>query len=201
MLPAPTAALTPTTALAEDDAASMLDGFRPAHMVKGMFCSRLVSELGSTFAAMSSELTAPPRLGRYLPFTDYPMLDQARLAFAVARKRSPRAPLGEAVRRLARDDISVFLTSTLGKITVAVVDDPRSALLAVPTAYKHTVRGCRFEAEPSGERGVRLTAFDLPGAWGYQIGQLEGIVMHWRATPTIRCADLGSGRRRFDVTW
>lgn len=200
--PPPPGTVTPSQALTENiPAHEAFKGFPHSLTVKGMFLARMVSELGPAWDAVERDLVAPPRWGKYLPFSDYPMIDQGILAFAAAARRHPRVPLGEAVRRLARDDIQVFLQSTVGRITASVVDGARAALLAVPLGYKHTVKGCWYEAEALGDRSVRLVLHDLAGAWGYQIGQLEGIVMNWGGTPSTRCTQLDARRREFAISW
>lgn len=39
-----------------------------SHTLKGMFFTRLVSDLGEDWSSVASELRAPPSLGRYIPF-------------------------------------------------------------------------------------------------------------------------------------
>ena len=201
-VPPPPGNVTPSQTLGENVSVhELFKDFPRTHTVKGMFLARMVTELGSAWDTVEGDLIAPPRWGKYLPFADYPMIDQGILSFAAAARRHPRLPLGEAVRRLARDDIQVFLQSTVGRITASVVDGARSALLAVPLGYKHTVKGCWYEAEATGERSVRLVLHDLGGAWGYQLGQLEGIVMNWGGTPRTTCAQLDARRRSFTIGW
>ena len=60
----------------------------------------------------------------------------------------------------------ILKDSTLGRITVAIVQGPSEALLAVPGAWRATVKGARFEARAEGRRRVVLTLFGLAGAWG-----------------------------------
>ena len=49
----------------------------PTYAVKGMFISRIALDLDDAWADASRRLLSPPKWGRYLPFSDYPMVDQA----------------------------------------------------------------------------------------------------------------------------
>ena len=102
---------------------------------------------------------------------------------------------------LARDDIETFAKTTIGRITTSMVTTTKDALLAVPTGYKHSVKGCHYEATAIDDSTVRLVLVDLPGAWGYQIGQLEGIAMRWGGSPTLRCTQLDPRRREIVVSF
>jgi uncharacterized protein (TIGR02265 family) len=169
--------------------------------VKGLFLGRFRDALDRQWAEIESKLHAPPRGGIYLPFRDYPLRDHGRLLFAVARLRHPRLALEESVRRVGRDDVKIVLGSLIGRVASAAVGSPKDALLAVPGIYGHVVRGPRYEAESRGPRAVRLTLTRAHGPWGYQLGQLEGVVEHFGGSPAIHLAHDDDDRRHFDVEW
>lgn len=152
--------------------------------VKGMFFSRFVERLGDGFAIVLPTLEAPPKMGRYMPFHDYPQSDYLRVMVALARKVHPRYGPREGVRRLAREDFKVFTQSTLGKVMVAMVGDARSALLKLPFVYSKVTNGdWEVTASELDGRRVRLEFRGLYGAWEYQLGQCEGIVLHYGHSP------------------
>ena len=59
------------------------------YRVKGMFLNPLVKQLGPAWEALSKELDPPPRMGRYLPFKDYPQRDMTRLMYHLGRREFP----------------------------------------------------------------------------------------------------------------
>ena len=183
------------------DVRAVLAGVPHEQRLKGMFYQPLVDELGADWGRVVTELVEPPRFGRFLPFTDYALVDHADLAFRAARRRHPDLGLREAIRRVARADMLTFLGSTLGRITAAVVRSPSEALLAVPGVYKSVSRGPVFSAEAQGPTQVTLWLANGYGSWEYSIGQLEGIVGHYGVRPVTECEQQPDGRRRFELSW
>lgn len=183
------------------DIPTSLAGYQREHTLKGMFFARFVKELGADWASVEKQLASPPRLGTYVPFANYPIVDHAALVLFTAKKRSPTLPLREAVRRLAREDILTFLDSTLGRVTAAAVSTPKAALLLLPDVYKLVVVGPRYEAEALGDKRVRLKLVNGSGPWEYQVGQLEGIAKHYGATTRTRCSLEDGGARLYEVSW
>lgn len=174
--------------------------FTKAHLVKGMFFNRLAAALGASFSDVVPTLEAPPRLGKYLPFSDYPQGDYLRLAVAAAQKTYATWSLREGIRRLSRDDFRVFAESTFGKVVLAVVGDVHSALLNVPSAYsKVTTADWRITGEPIDASSVRITFEPVLGPWEFQLGQLEGVVLAFGKTPSIRILELPKSAVRFEV--
>ncbi len=178
----------------------LLERFPPEQRVKGMFCARFAAELESDWRMVERELRAPPLLGRYLPFHDYPLVDHLLLALRCAQKRF--GPLGqrEAIRRIARRDMETFLSSTLGRITSALLRTPAETLAALPGVYERVARGPRYQCERRGERAASMRLEHSFGPWEYVVGQLEGVVGHYAVEPTIECFQEGTARR-FDLSW
>jgi uncharacterized protein (TIGR02265 family) len=172
----------------------------PDYAVKGMFFARLAAQLGPAFAAVEPRLESPPRFGRYVPFSDYPQADYVRVSTATAQKLYPGIPLREGMRRLGRDDFSVFAASTFGKVILAAVGDARSALLKTPFIYQKmapgawTVTGEEIDAE-----NVRIEFAPVYGTWEYQLGQLEGIVQNFGGSPRTTVSELPGRKLQFDV--
>lgn len=169
---------------------------------KGMFFARIANQLGGGFEALLPKLAAPPKLGRYVPFSDYPQGDYMRICAAVAQKLYPSVGLREGFRRISRDDFGVFASSTLGKIFLAAVGDVRSALLKVPSIYQKmapgswTVRGEELDAST-----IRLEFGPHPGAWEFQLGQLEGVVLNYGGTPLTTIVTLPDRKIQFDIRY
>ena len=170
-----------------------------------MFYGRFVDELGGDWATVARDLLAPPALGRYLPFADYPNVDHFRLAVTCARRRFPALGSRESIRRVAREDMATFLRSTLGRITAAMLITPASALGALPSVYDRISKGLRYTSEPSGPRAARIKVRGSHGPWEYVVGQLEGILGHYETEPSIVCSlendEHGNPVRCFEVSF
>lgn len=192
--------LSATQALSGDlDAEAVARAIPNTYVVKGMFFARHVTQLGPEFEKVMTRLDAPPRFGRYVPFSDYLQSDYMRVSTAVAVKVYPRLGLREAMRRLGRDDFSVFGESTIGKVIMAVVGDARAALLKTPGIYMKMAPGSTVTGEEYDEHTIRIEFSPAYGAWEYQLGQLEGVVMKYGTTPTTTISELPGQVIRFDV--
>jgi hypothetical protein len=168
-------------------------------VVKGMFFHRHVEILGSEWERVLETLAAPPRGGRYLAFSDYHSGDYVRVSGRAARKRYPGVGSCEALRRLAREDFDVFATSTLGRVILSVISDARGALHKSPFVYEKLAPGdWRVVVTDLDERILRVEFTPFYGRWEYALGQIEGIVLHYRPTSVVRVSEL-SDRIRFEV--
>ncbi len=169
---------------------------------KGMFFSRLVGQLGSSFEELLPKLEAPPKLGRYVPFSDYPQGDYLRIAAAVAQKLYPSVGVREGLRRLSRDDFGVFAGSTVGKIFLTAVGDCRTALMKVPAIYEKMAPGAwTVRSEELDATTIRLEFGPHPGAWEFQLGQLEGVVLNYGGTPVTSVTKLLDRKIQFDIRY
>lgn len=194
------------------DLSSALDGtfdpearfasFPPHYTIKGVFFTGLVAMLGDRFDTVAQGLSAPPRLGRYLPFRDYPQVDYSRVTHAAVKHCFPDLPLREAARRVARNDFAAFASSTVGTVMLSVMRDPSEALLRFPEIHRLVLRGGRVDAEPLSPHGIRLEYRDFLG-WVdcYVIGTLEGAVGLFGATPTLDVTLFSDRHARYDVRW
>lgn len=172
---------------------------RGGHLVKGMFCNRLVDTLGASFAELQAQLIAPPRGGRYLPFKDYPQADYSRIVVASAVHRFPELDLREATRRIARDDFATFAASTMGKITLSLVGDPHAALLRMPEVFARVAPGPQLKTEERDRNTVRMVITQFFGLVEYMLGQLEGIVMSYSQMPRTRISKIGPEAFVFEI--
>jgi uncharacterized protein (TIGR02265 family) len=145
--------------------------------LKGMFFSRLI-ELGEVhMTGARSRLVGPPRLGRYLPFSDYPQVDYSRLCHAVAVGRFAKLPVREAMRRLARLDYETFAESTLGRVSLAFTADADAAVLSLPRSFSAVLRGGTLTVTNVGPKAYDIRFTDFYG-WVdcYPIGTIEGLL-------------------------
>lgn len=183
------------------DDRAIIQAFPKDQSLKGMFFGRFVDELADDWAGVVPDLVAPPALGRYLAFADYPNADHLLLAFLCARRRFPGVGSRESIRRVAREDMATFLGSTLGRITAAMLNTPEGALAALPSVYQRVSKGPSYTFEPRGKSGAVMRLRDSHGPWEYIVGQLEGILGHYGAEPSLTCSVELDGSKRFDVSW
>lgn len=141
-------------------------------IVKGMFFEDIVKILGEGRTAHDGELLAPPKSGRYLPFTQYPLRDHAVLAYHAARKLHPELSMREGVRRLHRGNIQAFARTTVGKVITALAGDIKSGFAHLEDAYRLSRVSGVVTVKSIEERAIE--------------------VRFEKANPWLDCADLGS---------
>lgn len=172
------------------------------HVVKGIFFTPKVELLGEDFAKVEPRLLAPPRLGRYVPFGDYPAVDCVRLCFAAAVKAFPDLPIAEACRRIGRRDMLTFCAWPRGSEMLGFPDGVESALLRLPSVYTALHRGGSCSARKRSNGAMRI---ELSGLWAMldnlHLGVIEAVVMHFGARPTTELKMLDIEHATFDVRW
>jgi uncharacterized protein (TIGR02265 family) len=182
------------------DAEAVARAIPKSQVVKGMFFLRHVSLLGPEFANVIPTLEAPPRFGKYVPFSDYLQCDYMRVMTAVARKSYARLGLREGMRRLGRDDFNVFGESTFGRVILAVVGDAKAALLKTPGIYMKMAPGDWTATGEEIEHDlVRIEFSPTFGSWEYQLGQLEGVAMKYGVATTTTIYELPGPSIRYDI--
>ncbi len=170
--------------------------------IKGIFPSRTAQQLGEKeFERLASRMLRAPRLGKYMPFNDYPLRDALRLGVAAAARAHPRLPLREAFRRHERGNITTFAASVAGGVMLSLVGNVEAALLKVPAALELMSHFGSAQARAVGG-GVQLEFRGKP-SWvdTSGIGSLEGVVQHFGATPTIELTMLSIHDADCLVTW
>jgi hypothetical protein len=171
--------------------------------IKGTFLQRLVDLVGDVSRV---PLDAPPRLGRYLPFGDYPTKDFRRLLLAAARKKYPSLHISEAVRRMQRDNLAIFASSTLGSVTMSMLGSIEAALGKMPTAYGLVMsKPVLVRATPIDEGGRPAVRIFYESYLGWldsgEIGSVEGVVQYFGATPRIEAELANHHTGTFVVRW
>jgi uncharacterized protein (TIGR02265 family) len=157
---------------------------RAGQQTKGMFFSRLAERLRDRWGDVACTLEKPPRLGRYLPFMDYPSRDHVLLVQAAARKSYPQLPEREAHRRLGRLALDDFRSSRVGSVFLAMLGGARQALVQFPTGWKLSVRNTAEVSSEETREGVVLRFVN--GAVlepEYLLGTIEAVVRHFGDKP------------------
>lgn len=191
----------PATPLREGPDLERRLSFMPRHhTAKGMFFPPITRHLSAAeYEALRSTLVAPPRLGRYLPFGDYPLVDLCRIDVAVARKLFPNDSLSQGLRRLAFHDIEIFGATRIGRVMLAMVSDAAGALLLLPDVVAQLQSGGRVRAERR-DNAIALSVREM-SYWleGGIFGTLEGIVAHFNSTSQISVERLSEGDAEVEV--
>jgi hypothetical protein len=105
------------------------------------------------------------------------------------------------MRRVAREDVPVFMDSQFGRIVMASVGDSlHKALLAMAETYMKVAPGdWKVIGSELDAQTVRMEFIPLQTAWEYQLGQLEGLVLHFGARSTTTVEVGPHARVTFDV--
>lgn len=189
----------------EFDVERRLAALRRDHSVKGMFTvpvvDKLVKQIGPAgLDRVKRSLHAPPKAA-HVAFTSYPIADHQRLTIELVKKLHPDLPLSEGLRRFERSSAERFADSTLGKVLVAVLSDPRAALMKLPEINDMVSNTGRITATEEGD-GVRLCYRDYSGFLDCAVvGSLEGVVLFFRKSPRIDVRVLGDRDADYLVRW
>jgi uncharacterized protein (TIGR02265 family) len=165
--------------------------------IKGIFVSSLIDRLGPERAQLA--VTRP----RYLPFKDYPLIEQVKLVAAIAPLLYPKLSLREAIRRLGHSIYPAFAATLVGKVSFAAVGhDVRTLLTAGAKAYQYSSSVGRAEVVEFREGFCLLNMREMYNFIDcYQVGILEGALATLGCAPRVKmCLEsLTSGI--FEVTW
>ena len=170
-------------------------------LVKGLFIASHAKALGDALQNLQSQLRDPPKLGRYIPFSFYPLADFLFLFDKAARAQHPTLPGREAHRQHARNEFEAFTESTLGRVTMALLRDTRSALLEYPRSFNAVAKGLSIEAEEIGEHQVALHYNPYFGSREHAIGLVEQIVTHFGAISTLTVVERSPSSFSIGVQW
>ena len=177
-----------------------LEAIPRGYMVKGMFLGSMVSNLGTAaWEELKPRLDAPPRWDRYLPFTDYPQRDHFRIVYELVRRRFSGYGTREGMRRVARDDLRIFASSLVGRAMLGAVGNAVDALLLLPLGYRHVVRGQELEGHRVSQSEARLEWRYDDGRWEYNLGQVEGIVLHFCSGCTTRILEANPSHQILEI--
>jgi len=165
--------------------------------VKGMFVAAVATELAPrVWKELQFKLDAPPRLGRYVPFSDYPVRDFQRVIDALARSRYAHVGTREGFRLAGRKTFPTFGESTVGKVMVAVAGSAMTALLKYPDSYNLAAKGGIATARELGQTAVRVRWDEYSGSSEFGLGLLEGVILHYGGKPTAHVTVVTNPRSR-----
>jgi uncharacterized protein (TIGR02265 family) len=167
---------------------------------KGFFFHRHVRTLGEDFEKVRETLEAPPKLGLYFPFQDYPTRDYMRVFHAAALKRNPQVSTAQAHRLLAREELGSYLELAVGRVTFGMFNDPMAFILAYGELSRRVMSKPIGNPVRLGDRHVQITYEDPIGSLPYALGALEGIIMAFKMHPRVTIKPTPTGTL-FDLRW
>ncbi|MEZ4223159.1 MAG: DUF2378 family protein [Polyangiaceae bacterium] len=161
--------------------------------VKGMFFEPLLRAM-------------PERGGRnqrYVAFRSYPMSDYMELLIDAAKALHPDHPLREALRRVGHLGYPTFAESLIGRVIMGVLGDDLNAIMArAPRAYSVSIEPGEVRSLQLHNNHWRMAFIDMPNFVDcYQLGVVEGAIMHCGAEPSVRTCSLALDTAVFDVRW
>jgi uncharacterized protein (TIGR02265 family) len=170
-------------------------------VIKGMYPAAIAAE------AKRRNLTLPHAGDKYLPFLDYSMRDHVALLIAGSRAFFPDLPPRQALRKVGRAAINVFLGSTLGKAVLGGLTQPETteqALASMARAYT-TALGKptpHVEVKTVNETScvVKLSDFWL-FIDCHQIGILEGVCRACGVRGEMRVAMESRSKGEIECRW
>jgi uncharacterized protein (TIGR02265 family) len=173
----------------------------PGFAIKGAFVGSNAAIVADEWPQLEKALALPPRNGKYLAFSDYPLTDFLRVTHAAARKKYPGIPSSEAHRLLSRSTFDVFAQTTLGRVTLTLVSGPASLLSKYEEIFNRMVKGPRVKATVTGEQSIDMLFTQYYSTREAIFGVLEGAVIACHFEPTVRVESQGEGTFRAVVTW
>jgi len=121
------------------DVAACVAAIPPEAKVKGLFMLPMVLELQRQGLVISGARE------RYLPFSDYPLVEHVNLLVESARLLFPGLPMRQGLRKLGRGAVRAFTDTTIGKVVWANAEHLQGALDSVAKGYDLTIRPSRVE--------------------------------------------------------
>jgi uncharacterized protein (TIGR02265 family) len=169
--------------------------------IKGAFVASNAAIVASDWPRIEQTLDQPPRNGKYLAFSDYPLADFLRITHAAAKKKYPALPSREAHRLLSRSTFEVFAQTTFGRVVVTLVSGPASLLKKYEDVFNRMLKGPRVAVTVTGSQSVEMAFTSYYSTREAIFGVLEGAVMACQFEPAVRVESEGEGAFRAYVTW
>ena len=183
------------------DVARMLRTIPPAHAIKGAFIGANAQTLAAEWVRISPQLRAPPRDGKYLAFSDYPLSDHVILSDFAARRTYPGIPTCESHRLLSRATIDTFAKTTLGRVTLSLIAGPASMLTKYEEIFNRMVTGPRVRVVVTGATIVSLTYRDCYSLKEAIFGVVEGAILALDLEPLVEVIGQGDGCFVAKASW
>jgi len=179
------------------DVNAELDAVPQGTTIKGMFLLPMVLE------AQRQGIRLESARDRYLPFTDYPLVEHGRLLVESARAFYPQLTIRRGLRKLGHAGLRAFAESTIGKVVWAAVDGVDAAIDATAKTYAIAIPAGRLTIA---ERSPGLVRVRLTGGVHYfldsnHVGNFEGVLRacHAQGTVAVRLEPPAAGELL--LTW
>ncbi len=179
------------------DVNAELDAVPQGTTIKGMFLLPMVLEAQRRGVRLESARA------RYLPFTDYPLVEHGRLLVESARAFHPKLTLRRGLRKLGHWGLRAFAESTVGKVVWAGVDGVDAAMDAAAKTYAIAIPAGRVTIV---ERSTGRARVRLEGGVHYfldsnHVGNFEGDLRacHVQGNIAVRAGPPGGGELL--LTW
>jgi uncharacterized protein (TIGR02265 family) len=183
------------------DIEKLIESVPSAHTIKGAFVASNAALLANVWPSVERTLKAPPRGGRYVAFSDYPVADFLRVSDAAARLTYPSVPTRESHRLLSRRTFETFAATALGRVTLTLISGPGSLLRKYEEIFNRMVSGPRVAVRVVDAESVEL---DYTGYYSVReaiYGVLEGAVLACNYSPRVSVDRKGDGRYHASVSW
>lgn len=173
-----------------------------AQTVKGMFFDDLVRVLGDSLGSHDAELLAPPRGGRYVPFSSYPLRDHAVLAYHAARKLHPDLSMREGLRRMHRGNLDALRRTTVGRVLTALAGDVKSGFARLEEAFALSRVSGTLRVQVIEDRAIEVR-IEAANPWidCSDLGTLEGMGSFFGKTFRTEVALDGAADGSFVCRW
>jgi uncharacterized protein (TIGR02265 family) len=171
------------------------------YTIKGVFVAPNATLIGTEWSRIEPTLSAPPRNGKYLAFSDYPLVDFLRTSDVAARRKYAGVGTCEAHRRLARATFETFSQSTLGKVALSLVAGPASLLAKYGEMYNRMLTGQRLEVTVVDKCTVDLEYTNYYMTREAIFGVIEGSILACQLEPKVTVQRTGEARFRARAEW
>lgn len=140
---------------------------------------------------------------RYLAFLDYPHAEWMRVALAAAAVISPSGRVGDGLRELGRHAYDVIFENPIGKVLFGPMGfDLDQVFSHAGVGYRLGLGFGTVRSERIGPEHHRVVFRDFPSFLEtFNVGVLEGGVLHYGCTPTVTLKLDGLAHAEMDVTW
>ena len=153
------------------DVAAEIERIPAAATIKGLFLSPIIAEMRKKSAELKTSRE------RYLPFTDYPLREHARLLLDASHLLYPELTTRRGLRKLGRAAQRAFADTTVGKVVWSTVHSVDTALEAAAKTYAIVSPSTRVTVVER-QTGRALVRLEGP-QWFFdsnQVGTFEGVL-------------------------
>jgi uncharacterized protein (TIGR02265 family) len=146
-------------------------------------------------------LWAAPR-ERYLPFNFYPLREHVATLVSFATTIYPELPLREALRKIGRGAPTALLTTTVGKVTMAVAAGVHNVVAAFASGYEVSVRPCTALIVDQGRQHLIVSLATAPYFLDcHHVGAWEGVLKYAGVRGSVKICVIDEGSAHFLLEW